>query len=244
MSPKGKTCSKCHAQPNDKKKSVSCDSCKGLICAECHGLSPTEIRAFELKTRVVTFLCESCKSTMAQLPSIMKKLDELDKEVQQLRLRQNMLATESAIQELAERGKRANNLIIYDIPESSSDQPLQRQEHDTEECKTIIASLTKKVNCEDIKVIRLGRQNSKNGNLPRPVKVIMKSKTDAIEVLRNKSKLTKPTKIQPDQTVMQREYLKYLRDELERRTSNGETDLTIKYIYGQPKIVNQTDKKN
>lgn len=71
----------------------------------------------------------------------------------------------------------------------------------------------------------------------------MKSKTNAIEVLRNKFKLTKPTKIQPDQTVMQREYLKYLRDELERRTRNGETDLTIKYIYGQPKIVNQTDKK-
>lgn len=105
MSPKGKTCSKCHAQPNEKKKSVSCDSCKGLICAECHGLSPTEIRAFELKIRVVTFLCESCKSTMAQLPSIMKKLDELDKEVQQSRLRENMLATESAKQELAERGK-------------------------------------------------------------------------------------------------------------------------------------------
>ncbi|CAH2095129.1 unnamed protein product [Euphydryas editha] len=180
MSPKGKTFSKCHGQPNDKKKSVSCDS-----------------------------------ST-----PIMKKLDELDKEVQQLRLRQNMLATESAIQELAERGKRANNLIIYDIPESSSDQPLQRQEHDTKECKMIIASLTKKVNCDDIKVIRLGRQNSKNRNLSHPVK------------------------IQPDQTVMQREYLKYLRDELERRTSNGETDLTIKYIHDPPKIVNRTDIKN
>lgn len=46
---------------------------------ECHGFSPTEIRDFELKTRVVTFLCDSCKSTMARLPFIMKKFDELDK---------------------------------------------------------------------------------------------------------------------------------------------------------------------
>lgn len=103
--------------------------------------------------------------------------------------------------------------------------------------KVIIGSLTKKVNCDDINVIRLVRQNSKNE------KVIIKSKANAIEVLRNKSKLTKPTKIQPDQTVTQREYLKYIRDELERRTSNGVTDLAIKYIHGQPKIVGRTDKK-
>lgn len=50
-----------------------------------------------------------------------------------MRLGQNILATKSAVQELAERGKRVNNFIIYDIPESSSDQPLQRQDYDTKE---------------------------------------------------------------------------------------------------------------
>ncbi|CAG4956291.1 unnamed protein product [Parnassius apollo] len=185
-------------------------------------MSPTEVGVFELKTiaRVVSFLCVDCKSLMAQIPNIMKQLEELTKEVHHLRLRQNMLVTEGAIQELAERTKRANNIIIYDVPESTSDKPLQRQGHDKEECRKIITCVSKKVSCDNVKLFRLGKFQA--GAPPRPIKVVMKSKNDAIEILRNKTKLDKPSNIKSDQTAMQREYLKYLRDELENRTNNGE----------------------
>ncbi|CAG5027970.1 unnamed protein product [Parnassius apollo] len=153
-----------------------------------------------------------------------------------------MLVTEGAIQELAERTKRANNIIIYDVPESTSDKPLQRQEHDKEECRKIITCVSKKVSCDNVKLFRLGKFQA--GAPPRPIKVVMKSKNDAIEILRNKTKLDKPSNIKSDQTAMQREYLKYLCDELENRTNNGEQGLTIKYIQGQPKIICKQEIKN
>ncbi|CAG4966040.1 unnamed protein product [Parnassius apollo] len=60
----------------------------------------------------------------------------------------------------------------------------------------------------------------------------MKSKNDAIEILRNKTKLDKPSNIKSDQTAMQREYLKYLRDELKNRTNNGEQDQYTRFRQG------------
>lgn len=232
-------CTKCNKLPNDKKMSVTCDSCKKLLCGECHGMSPTEVRVFELKTvaRVMTFLCGECKSAMSQLPVIMKMLNDLTEEVKQLRMRQSMLATESAIQEMHERANRANNIIIYDVRESSSDELEQRREHDKMECVALITKITNKVNCDGLKVIRLGTAKSDRGASPRPLKVILKSKSDALEVLRNRNKLAKPTSVKGDLTPMQREYLLYLREELNKRTSSGETDITIKYIRGQPTIM-------
>lgn len=239
-------CAKCKKPPSDKKVSVTCDSCKVVLCGDCHGLSPTEVRVLELKTvaRTMTFLCGDCKLALSQLPIIMKKLNELTEEVQQLRMRQSMLATESAIQEMAERANRANNLIVYDIPESSSDVVEQRIEHDKKECVAVMQNVTGKVKFDGIKLFRLGARKSVAGARPRPLKVVLHSKRDALEVLRNKSKLSKPSSIVADQTPMQREYMKHLREELTKRTNDGETDITIKYVRGQPTIVKTTNQKN
>ncbi|CAG5023735.1 unnamed protein product [Parnassius apollo] len=134
---------------------------------------------------------------------------------------------------MAERTKRANNIIIYDVPESNLDKPLQRQEYDKEECRKIITCESKKVSCDNMKVFRLGARKSQAGAPAHPIEVVMKSKNDAIEILRNKTKLDKPSIIKSDQTAN----LKYLRDELEKHTNNREQGLTIKYIQGQPYIL-------
>lgn len=232
-------CSKCNKLPNEKKLAVTCDSCRSVVCGDCHGLSPTEVRVFELKTvaRVVTFLCGDCKAAMTQLPLIMKKLEELTAEVQQLRLRQSMLATESAIQEISERANRANNVIIYNIEESPSNDSDERKEHDKKECIKVIDSVTNKIECSRVKVFRLGAPRADPKDGPRPIKVILNSKRDAVELLRNRSKLAKPSSVVADLTPMQREYMKHLREELDKRITNGETDITIKYVRGHPQIV-------
>ncbi|CAH2108988.1 unnamed protein product [Euphydryas editha] len=247
MSAKGKNrsptsmekCSKCNkaGNPADKKLSITCDCCKDLLCGDCHGLSPTEIRVFELKTvaRVVTFLCADCRSTMTPLPSILKKLNDLTDEVQQLRLRQNMMATEAAVHELTERKYRAQNIIVYDIPESTSENIQEKKKHDSEEVAKLIRGVCN-IDCSKAKMFRLGAPKSADAP-PRPLKVILKSKSEALAVLRNKGKLSKPGSIKADLTPLQREYLKYLREELDKRISSGEKDVTIKYIQGQPKIV-------
>ncbi|CAK1603884.1 unnamed protein product [Parnassius mnemosyne] len=239
-------CSKFLKPPNDKKTSVTCDSCKILLCGECHGLSPTEVRVLELKTvaRIMTFLCSDCKSAMTQLPMIMKKLNELSEEVKQLRMRQSMLATESAIQEMTERANRANNLIIYDVPESTSDIVDKRKEDGVGECVAIINTITNKVNCNGIKVFRLGAPKKHAGAKPRPLKAILHTKSDALEVLRHRNKLSEPSNITSDLTPLQREYLKYLREKLNKRINDGETDITIKYIRGHPTIVKTNAQNN
>lgn len=238
-------CSKCIKIPSDKKLSVTCDCCKSLLCGDCHGLSPTEVRVLELKTvaRVMTFLCGNCKSTMVQVPNILKKLEELTGEVKELRMRQSMLATESAIQEIEERVSRANNIIIYNVPECPSDLAAERIQHDKNECEKIVLGVTDTVACDGIKVFRLGAKDQA-ATIPRPLKVIMRKKSDAIEVLKNKYKLADPRNVKSDLTPMQREYLKYLRDELDKRINGGEHDLTIKYIQGRPKIVKKSSQKN
>ncbi|KAJ2952171.1 hypothetical protein O0L34_g4450 [Tuta absoluta] len=238
-------CAKCNKPATDKNKlSVTCDLCKGFLCSDCHGLSPTEIRVLELKTvaRVMTFLCRDCKTTMVQLPTILQKLNSLTEEVKQLRIRQSMLATESAIQEISERANRSTNIIMYDLPESTSDIAEDRKTHDIAECTKVITKITNKADCTRIKAFRLGAPKSDAGAAPRPLKVIMNSKNEALDILRNKHKLQKPSSIAADLTPMQREYLKYLREELEKRKSEGEKDLTIKYVQGRPTIVNQIKK--
>lgn len=239
-------CAKCGKLPTDKKPQINCDSCKILLCGECHGLSPTEVRVLELKTvaRVMTFLCGDCKSAMSQLPMIMRKLNELTEEVHHLRLRQSMLATESVIQEMNERANRANNIIIYDVPESDSDVIEERKEHDMKECAAIVENVTKKVRLGGVKLFRLGAPNKKASTQPRPLKVVLHSKTDALEILRNRTKLRKPTSITADLTPMQREHMKYLREELNKRINEGEMDITIKYVRGHPMIIKTKIQKN
>ncbi|KAI5634445.1 hypothetical protein NE865_12871 [Phthorimaea operculella] len=239
--PNNSKCSKCNKDASASTKkgiiSVNCDCCKKLLCGDCHGLSPTEIRVFELKTvpRIISFLCLDCKNAMTQLPMIMKKLNELTEEVKQLRVRQSMLATESATQEMMERKNRSTNIIIYDLSESASNEADVRKEDDRKACEELITKISNKVNCTGIKTFRLGAPKP---GTKRPLKVVLKSKSDALEVLKNRKKLSKPSSVTSDQTPMQREYINHLREELQKRTNNGETGLTIRYIRGHPSIVN------
>ncbi|KAI5634635.1 hypothetical protein NE865_12650 [Phthorimaea operculella] len=211
MTPKNTTpekCSKCGKIPTGNKKSLSvtCDCCKIFLCGDCHGLSPTEIRVLELKTvaRVMTLLCGDCKLAMAQMPNIMKKLDLLTEEVKQLRVRQSVLATEAAIQEMMERKHRATNIIIFDVAESTSKEPIERIDHDKVETSKIINSVTRNVDCNGIETFRLGALKENTAG-PRPLKVVLKSKVDAIQVLKNKGKLPNAKKIKSDLTPLQRD---------------------------------------
>ncbi|KAL3290092.1 hypothetical protein HHI36_023460 [Cryptolaemus montrouzieri] len=74
---------------------------------------------------------------------------------------------------------------------------------------------------------------------PRMIKVVMPHDHNVREILRNKKKLLKSASTRGFTFVgdLQQQLLKELRDELERRKNNGQTNLTIKYKGGIPKIV-------
>lgn len=152
------------------------------------------------------------------------------------------LTYESMISEMQERTWRERNIIISGIQETNSANPAERLNND----KHAVVEILKQAdfNCpEPVKIIRLGKYQKDKS---RPIKACFASADTAKTILRNKSKINDESskiKCYSDQTPNQKRYLSNLREELSRRTDNGEQDLTIKFIKGIPKIV-QAHPKN
>lgn len=121
--------------------------------------------------------------------------------------------------------------------ESHNVEAKDRISHDAKEVQTIIKELATN-NVTPIKTMRLGKYVSGKN---RPIKVLFNSAEIPKEIFRKKSKLSKKDiKIFSDQTPAQQSHMIELKNQLSKRQENGETDLTIKFIKGQPKIVTIT----
>ena len=129
----------------------------------------------------------------------------------------------SIADELADRDRRKNNVIIYNLSEKS----------DCEADKKLFTELCKTVFSEEfavVKVLRLGKKNESNN---RPVLVTLKHEVDKSFLLSNSARLRqhdayKTVYFSPDRTKF--EHLKYkkLVEELKQRKAKGETNLIIR----------------
>lgn len=141
---------------------------------------------------------------------------------------------EDIVNEIHERNLRSKNLIIVGIPESTAKTSIARRESEKEE----ISKITKQIynDCPSPeKIIRLGKYIPER---TRPIKICFKSEETAKLLLRNKNAAVLDNiKIYSDQTQNQRKYMQNLKDELHKRTAEGEAHLQIKYIKGIPKII-------
>lgn len=148
---------------------------------------------------------------------------------------------ENVISELQERNLRNKNIIVAGIPEPNLQDILERRNFDMNEVSKITQSISKDYP-KPVKTIRLGKYASENC---RPIKVFFAHEETAKYVLQNKEALESETiKIYSDRTPQQQIYLKTLKEELQQRIRNGETNLTIKYIKGTPKIITKSTPKN
>lgn len=153
---------------------------------------------------------------------------------------------EETIAEINDRGRRASNLMVYKLQESSSASADARMENDIAELKKLWKLFVPDQNPE-IKCHRVGRLQK--GGI-RPLKIIFPSaeypkmflskfnKDDLSEKSPDFANIT----VSRDRTDRERQYLNKLRSELERRTKDGETNLTIKYMNGIPSIVKSIQK--
>lgn len=142
-------------------------------------------------------------------------------------------------QELSDRVRRSRNVIIYNVPEVLSKEEPTDLMKISEFLKTKQAS-----NIKIFKAMRLGKRPSKK---PRPLLVTCESQSDAFNLFAIRGDFPDPWKLSMDRTPAQREALSKLRLELEERQKNGESDITIKYIRGIPRIVTKSsglDPKN
>lgn len=133
--------------------------------------------------------------------------------------------------ETTQRLKREKNVLLLGVPERSP-------EDDARIIKEVITHLSpNSANCIQ-SGYRLGKNT--NNNKPRLYRVIFGTPKAALDVLRNKKNISRnlypSVKIISDMTPKQRQHLNDLRAELELRLKT-ETNLTIKYVYGVPQIV-------
>ena len=126
----------------------------------------------------------------------------------------NMVAS-SIADELADRERRKNNLIIYNLPEKS----------DHELDKKLFAELCKTIFSDEFAVSKIFRLGKRNENKIRPLLVVLKNEMDKSFLLANSAKLRqhdscKTVYFSPDRTKFERLKYKKLVEELKQRKAN------------------------
>ena len=125
----------------------------------------------------------------------------------------------SIADELADRERRKNNLIIYNLPEKS----------DCEIDKKLFAELCKTIFSDEFTVSKILRLGKRNENKNRPLLVVLKHEIDKSFLLANSAKLRqhdscKTVYFSPDRTKFKCLKYKKLVEELKQRKAKGETN--------------------
>lgn len=154
--------------------------------------------------------------------------------------RNSSITDERLITEIQERSSRMKNLIISGVSEIYNTDASHRRQNDQQEITKILNTLTD--NCpQPVKIFRIGKYNKEKN---RHIKICFSTSEPPILLLKNKSKLPDNLKMFSDKTPLQQELFKETMEELNRRLSAGESNLTIKYIRGTPKVIENRPKKN
>ena len=156
----------------------------------CSGLNASEIKVIDLKgRRILKYLCDDCQSGLLQVPKILQALDDLRAEVTALKADVAKKPSTNSItnsptghldnnvfSELQDRQARADNLMVFNLPE---------HEHDMEDVKNLFSTVLK-VHVQPKGVTRIGKPN-KNGF--RALKVLLHNKDDVQTAIKGRSKL-------------------------------------------------------
>lgn len=247
------------------KSSIQCDCCRKSIHLTCSGLQDDRIT--RNKAKCIKIVCNNCSGNIEQFAdlkrsfdeltsSLLKRIDGLEKRLQEvnngaspatageLTIRQS----EVLVKETIERLNRSKNVIIRGVPERAGSRD-ERRDHDAAKVSEIL-DVIGCASLNPLSVVRLGKPSATNENTgrPRAMKVIFADRSSALNVLKNGGKLRnvnsyRNCRILDDKTPEQIKYLEDLREELKRRTDEGEQGLTIKYVKGSPDIVKTIPKK-
>ena len=138
--------------------------------------------------------------------------------------------------------KEKKNIMIVGIPEPSENNSNPDNKSDSEVVLDMLKSLKPDFNGNEMKVIRLGRRPPADHQRSRPIKVILNDESEAVSLLRSARKLKSVERFKTchmfsDKTPRQQEFYRGLKQQLDGRTQNGETNLKIVYKNDIPRIV-------
>lgn len=253
-----KPCNKCLKPINDDQieKAPRCDSCRVFfhLDEKCSGLCVSEQRAIVVQKRIMLFFCDACVLSFKKIPLLTNKFIQLEDQVKSLKeevetlkkqqtSQQNLGAPanmESMLHEIEDRAERANNLMVYGVPESASGSMQEKIDNDN----VVLAPILHNVGLAQddvLKVLRVG-QASEGGN--RPIRVVTKHSNLVKNAMRRRNRLEGNIRLGYDKTKLQREQFKAVLSELRNREQRGETDLIIKFVNGSPSITKKSPPKN
>ncbi|KAG5881417.1 hypothetical protein JTB14_004512 [Gonioctena quinquepunctata] len=187
---------------SDKDKLVKCDSCRTIFHANenCTNLAASELRAVILQSRSLIFFCNECRMAFKKVPLLIRQMEDIKNDVTELKeyvkalknenkvLKENLMKIESSetnfdmeefMNEMEERKKRSNNIMILNINESNAVNRNDRIKDEKKRVKEVLAHADIALN--EFKAIRMGKYD---GRKIRPIKVILESNDAAVNILK------------------------------------------------------------
>nr|CAH7762459.1 unnamed protein product [Callosobruchus chinensis] len=214
---------------------VTCSVCQKSFYHGCINLTSSETRLINSK-KSVTWTCDECEKLGNDIISLKAAIVALQKDLKAISsVPHNTPAAkiefEEVVQEVMERQNRKSNLMIFGLKEqeqSTKDDRIQAEKTDVLKILTFVSpSLT---SVSDIR--RVGKFDSERTH-PRPVKVTLGTSDQVLEIIRRSAKLKNSgfnnISISFDKTPKQVEYYRKLKEELDQRRSNGESNIRIKH---------------
>lgn len=229
--------------------SVTCDICRKPVHTDCANLSKIEVECIKANSRAVHFYCPKC-DIVAIINNLKTEIDDLKSQINELKSAKSCdvvsdpsknLSIEDVFTEIEERNRRANNLIIYNVPESEKSSADQRKQEDIELCKEIV--LNDNSNTSNARIVNCIRLGKFSDSKLRPVKIVLETADQAQSILRTYRR-KENFYLHKDLTVRQQHASYLTRTEYKTRQQQGENDIVLKYVNGLPKIIKKPTLKN
>ena len=209
----------------------------------------------ELKSEIVSSLKEGFNSIGDRLENLELRIGNLESSIESFRrvqkkqekeineIKQSLseirVSKSEILDEIEDREKRRNNVIIFGLPECNEGTVSKRKKYD----ETLVKEVFEAIGCDDIDtetIFRLGRNIGKM----RPVKVTLRNRISKAEIMRKARDLRTSDKykkvfISNDKTKMQQTEWSDLRRELLHRR---ETDEDVVIYNG--KVTQRSSLKN
>ena len=243
---KNSNCEICRDVISEDDPGIQCEVCDPWYCLQDSGMSQIfyeELLNTEQYANIIWY-CNACKKAIPGVKKVLNAVSSMKKTNDEMKVRLDKLEEkincapntsqttgmnldykiDQAIHDLRERDARKNNLILYKLQES--DEVLQEE----------VLQVFQNMKLDKIQVRKCHRICEKKGNNDRPVKIEVASEDDKYKILKsqailktNKDKYEK-VYFTPDYTIRQREMNKKMKEEVEKRRREGESDFTYKKL--------------
>ena len=208
---------------------VNCSVCKKLFLPTCVDLNRTEVRKINTNKGLI-WSCKDCMSLgndLMQLKSVIVGLQDEIKALKSLHEERHkqaspLMMTEEIIQEVMERDRRRNNVMVFGVPEGRFDSKDQQITADGATLADMFGVL--EAGAADYRLRRVGKYDPSKTNLRKA------------KILKTVDRFSRVF-ISRDRTPFQTKLYRSVRDELDARIADGESDLRIKYKNDVPQIV-------